>query len=110
MPNSMSTIDPDVLLCRDLRHQWEYAPYRNTIKGSGSSRVLTRVLTCLRCGTERTDVISLTTYRVLSRSYYYPPTYQVPGGIAFAELRQESVRRMVKQTRTPRTLDKEARR
>jgi hypothetical protein len=68
-------MEPDYLLCRDLRHPWQ--PY--DAKRDSKSKTITRVLVCPRCGTLRHDVMDYFGF-VLSQRYTYPKGYKMPGG------------------------------
>lgn len=71
----IAEMEPDYLLCRDLRHPW--TPYN--AKRDGKSKTITRVLVCPRCGTLRHDVMDYFGF-VLHQRYTYPKGYQVKGG------------------------------
>jgi hypothetical protein len=94
---TLKNLDQDYLLCRDLRHQWD--GLTNLLHGKGRARYLVRTTTCLRCGTERHETISLTTYSVLKRAYVYPTDYKLDEKTAFSDIRKTSILRQLKQAR-----------
>ena len=71
----LTDMEPDHLLCRDLRHPWQPHDARRDNK----SKTITRVLVCPRCGTLRHDTMDYFGF-VLSQRYTYPKGYQVKGG------------------------------
>jgi hypothetical protein len=69
---------PDTYIeCRDMRHSWKrQGGYREV---QGSRNLVARTLACTRCGCERTDVISVSTFDRVSTTYHYPEGYTVKG-------------------------------
>lgn len=101
----LRTLPDNFLDCRDLKHSWRkinnYRPREmHTEGGKAKTRIsplLYRTLECVRCATQRTDVIYARTFERLSVSYDYPEAYTMPGvprGVKSSTiLRQEAVRR-----------------
>lgn len=71
---NLAAIPHAFLLCRDLRHAWDEPVY---LRGFGGG--VTRVLTCIRCGTERHDAVTFSGRRTGQR-YKHPEGYLSPAG------------------------------
>lgn len=74
------------LACRDLRHAWDISG----IYHAGGEVI--RELTCMRCGTSRTDHWSRS-FLDVRRSYDYPDDYRLDDRPEAYEIRTEVFRR-----------------
>jgi|GEM_PF-3056464 len=86
------------LMCRDFSHAWEWSTdmVGRRDPETKSINVATRVLVCLRCGTERYDEFAVPSFVLISRSYSYADDYLIPGigAIKGDVVRAEIYRRM----------------
>jgi hypothetical protein len=87
----LKDMDPDFLMCRDLRHQWELKPAGLETDPTGGKDMLYRTCVCLRCGTERVELVNLQVWRVVSRWYSHPAGYQLTERVHFTEVRKASI-------------------
>src|SRR5690349_13255731 len=74
----------NLLACRDLRHAWAVETGYHPVtmeKGAPRGRYLERRLACLRCDTQRVELIRVHKSWIerLSTYYVYPEGYQVKG-------------------------------
>lgn len=75
----------DHLLCRDIRHQWEeQGGFRLPVTFERDKpvkpKVVSRVLVCRRCGTEREDIYDIKNFERIGTSHYvYPQGYIIKG-------------------------------
>lgn len=77
----LSTYDESYLECKDMRHRWTLVqPYERQPSGW-----VTRVLTCERCGTTRTDNYAILNNNRLARA---GSSYKYPEGFSFRGLPQ----------------------
>jgi hypothetical protein len=88
------------LVCRDLQHAWEWrtdmTPISRTVDGK-RIRTVSRVLSCMRCQTQRMDEYELPTFQRLRSSYTYPDGYLAKRHgthVQVSDIRQEVFRRM----------------
>ena len=95
---TLNKLNREFIWCRDTRHCWVNPV--NTVEGAGKSRLFTRTLTCMRCGTERHETISLTTFLVLSRSYTYPEDYLLSDKSTYQQVRERSIRLQLKELKS----------
>ena len=85
------------LVCRDLHHAWEWQtdllPNRDEDRRITS---VTRVLSCLRCGTNRRDEYTVPSFTRMKSTYEYPEGYVTHQGghVPVAVVRAEVYRRM----------------
>lgn len=96
MPDDRPTIDDladDMLLCRTVGHAWDPAlPDRRRPKFGDLMAWL-----CIRCKTERHDIVSWVDGSLISRAYHHPDGY------ALAErYRRQDFRATVLRRRHPR--------
>ena len=69
--------------CRVYGHAWSEVELVHDFKKSAIVRV-----ECLRCETERRDVVKMSTGQVVHRVYKYPPGYVTPGRKFRADVRR----------------------
>lgn len=95
-----SELSDEFILCRDLRHHWALDPLNDLQLGKRDGvQVLERQLECQVCGTIQSQTISLTTFKVVARSYSYPDGFLLGEPATFAQIRETSVRRQLKTLR-----------
>jgi len=85
--------------CRDLRHSWALLQKFHPVDGK-TKRVnyVVRTLKCVRCRTERTDVLDVRTFDRVSTAYHYAEGYTIKGNKAGNRgtlIRREAYRRQV---------------
>jgi hypothetical protein len=116
MSASLRTLDDTYLTCRSLKHAWEVWSFRKLdpededrwgarIRAKHHGTPIKRVLTCLRCGTERIDMFVRRTpsqrdmgtylpFERVSSFYRYPDGYVLEGDRpAFIDYAVEQFRR-----------------
>lgn len=99
--------DNDHLACRDLKHAWQwendFIPVRGDDDRKRRTVSVTRILTCIRCGTRRYDEYALPSMDVVKSSYEYVDGYHMhntkKGRIRVAEIRHEIYRRLREKAR-----------
>ena len=96
--DALTELEPDFLLCRDVRHPWRIDGYRTAERGT-----VERMLVCDRCGTERLDRWTLRGERV-GHQYRYARGYQLRGveGSGVGEVLRREVLRRAGYTAAPR--------
>jgi hypothetical protein len=101
VPADLTVADPIHIQCRDLKHAWTFATDIIPQREEGSRKItsITRVLQCIRCGTERHDEYSVPSFERLHSHYTYVEGYLLPGThghIPVSEVRAEMYRRWTK--------------
>lgn len=77
---TLQDISSDSLLCRDLRHAWEFDTDVKILRNKKKAPVqCTRVLKCSRCKTERHDTFRLPSFELAQRVYVYAENYEATG-------------------------------
>lgn len=101
----MENLHADHLLCRDLRHPWQFVTDWGIEREGARIVGYTRELVCARCGTRRLDEFGRDFDKIGSR-YRYAPGFLITdtGGqrIASADVTREQVRRARQVTRIRR--------
>lgn len=100
----LDTIPDEFVNCRDLRHQW--TTVGTWALGHGFRG---RMLSCLRCGVRKEQVIDKTARIVVNRMTNYPDDYKKPGDapagrIPSTVIRDQAVRRSIRTSPTPEAL------
>lgn len=79
--DALSDKPDNLLMCRDVRHQWEWdKTFTQTIGRDGKRLQFRRAIVCQRCGTTRFDTFDKNLDRI-SSSYDYPENYTVPNNV-----------------------------
>jgi hypothetical protein len=84
--------------CRELGHAWDWQPNKHDVVKMGARVVgLYRVLTCLRCGSDRTETLSLETGERSHTKYSYADGYVAKGEgrVPVSSIRLELLRRVL---------------
>lgn len=71
----LSRLNVAAIECRDFRHAWETETVRLTQDGG----VVTRTVSCGRCGTMRSDRLVRRTGELRTRKYGYAEGYRIVG-------------------------------
>src|SRR3954462_9339240 len=94
----LEDISDKMLLCRDLRHPWDFVSDYTVAKIKGSPRVILRHLRCPRCTTERLDTYSVPSFELIKSTTKYPKGYLLTGSgqhARVADVRREMFTRRV---------------
>lgn len=94
-PKQRRAMEEAYLLCRTFGHLWDEFMPHGMRKASFGYRISLR---CVRCTTERHDLIDVRG-EVGQREYRYPDDYSLPSGVKRPELRVELVRRRKRRKR-----------
>lgn len=80
---------PKHMECRDLGHAWDRIGDLVADRNEGGVNEYHRLLSCIRCGTQRTDVFRFEDrlVRPERKKYTYAKGYIVKGGLSRAEAR-----------------------
>lgn len=88
------------LQCRDFGHAWKWVTDFKKVRGvNDKPALLTRQVTCMRCGTIRNDEYKYPSMEKVKSTYIYAEGYRVvgyKGHITVAEVRQEILARFRK--------------
>lgn len=83
LSNALMDLPDEWVICRDMRHAWEVEnDFHVTAGNKRMIREVQRILSCLRCRTERTETYHLATNGGLEKvhqRYTYPDHYQLKG-------------------------------
>lgn len=98
-PRGIKQLDDDPIECRSIGHQWETQSWVRTAPTPSSKRVL-MVATCLRCKSDRQDLLRMDG-TLTRRTYHYSDNYLLRGvtdrklGLRVSMARAELIRRKV---------------
>lgn len=94
----LSDSENDHLQCRDFGHAWKWVTDFKSVRGTNGS-LMTRQVTCMRCGTTRHDEYKVPSMEKIRSTYDYAEGYRIVGyrgHISVAEVRQEILARFRK--------------
>jgi hypothetical protein len=76
----LSHADKEHLVCRDLMHAWSFLTDMTPHREERKITTVTRILSCLRCETQREDTYRVPTFERVRTRYVYPEGYLVHQG------------------------------
>lgn len=81
LAEALQELPDNWIMCRDMRHAWTVEQDFHVVKVQKKASEIKRVLTCMRCSTERIETYHATDWGLekLRQHYSYPDHYQIHG-------------------------------